>query len=90
MILSKHSTTRAAQRGVRPSLLDTILAHADVDGPIGSNCRLIRVSKRRARELNLDDRLGRYALIWSESSAQIVTVMPLHDGRAGRRYRRIH
>jgi hypothetical protein len=68
--------------------VNAILAHADVDRPIGGNCRLLRVSRQRSTTLNIDDRLGRYALIWSDTTAQIVTVMPLHDGAAGRRYRR--
>ena len=83
-----HSQKRAAQRGVTGRFVDAILAHADVDRPVGGNCRLLRVSRRRSVALNLDDRLGHYALIWSDTAARIVTVMPLHDGPAGRRYRR--
>lgn len=85
---SNHSQRRTQQRGITKGFVETILAHADIDRPIGSNCRLMRVSRRRSRRLNIDDRLARYALIWSEEKAQIVTVMPLHDGPSGRRYRR--
>jgi hypothetical protein len=88
MISSSHSKVRAAQRGVTNRFMNAILSYADVDRPIGGNCRLLRVSRQRSDALNIDDRLGRYALIWSDNTAQIVTVMPLHDGAAGRRYRR--
>lgn len=90
MIHSEHSQTRASQRGVTARFVDDILIHADVEHPIGDNCILLRVSRQRSARLNIDDRLGRYALIWSDDTARIVTVMPLHDGPAGRRYRRKH
>lgn len=85
-MITRHCRARAAQRGVSTRFMETILAYADVDRPIGGNCRLLRVSRMRARSLNVDDRLGRYALIWSDNNAQIVTVMPVHDSRSGRRY----
>ncbi len=84
---SAHSNRRSAQRGITKRFMNALLKHADVDKPIGGNCRLLRVSRQRAAALNIDDRLGRYALIWSDSTAQIVTVMPLHNGTGGRRYR---
>ena len=87
---SEHSSKRAAQRGVTDRFVQAILVHADIECPIGDNCRLMRVSRRRSRNLNIDDRLGRYALIWSDDTARIVTVMPVHDGINGRRYRKQH
>lgn len=86
-MISQHCAERAAQRGVSGRLMEAILANADVDRPVGDNCRILRVSRSRARRLNLDDRLGRYALIWSDDNAQIVTVMPVYCNRSGRRYR---
>lgn len=88
MTHSHHSQLRSAQRGVPQPFIETILIHADIERPIGDNCRLMRVSRDRSRGLNIDDRLGRYAVIWSDDTARIVTVMPLHDGPTGRRYRR--
>lgn len=90
MNYSNHSGRRTQQRGITKGFVNAILVHADIDRPIGGNCRLMRVSRRRSQTLNIDDRLGRYALIWSEDKAQIVTVMPMHDGPSGRRYRRQH
>lgn len=86
-MISQHCRTRAAQRGVDDQFMETILSNADVERPVGDNCRLLRVSRGHARTLNLDDRLGRYVLIWSDDNAQVVTVMPIHNGRSGRRYR---
>lgn len=86
-MISQHCAERAAQRGVSGRFMEAILANADVDRPVGDNCRILRVSRSRARRLNLDDRLGRYALIWSDDNAQVVTVMPVHCNRSGRRYR---
>ena len=94
--LSRHAQMRANQRGVPNNLLDVIMAYADVDAPVGGNCTVIRIS--RARLLDQDvrqaaganiDRLKSLALVWSETSGQVVTV--LHEaGQAGRRYRRGH
>jgi hypothetical protein len=90
MTHSEHSIRRTAQRGVTDHFIQAILAHADIERPIGDNCRLMRVSRRRSRKLNIDDRLGRYALIWSDDTSRIVTVMPVHNGINGRRYRKQH
>lgn len=88
MIHSEHSQKRGAQRGATGAFIEAILKHGDIERPIGDNCRLVRVSRQRSQSLNIDDRLGRYAVILSDDTARIVTVMPLHDGAAGRRYRR--
>ncbi|WP_263338018.1 hypothetical protein [Albidovulum salinarum] len=88
MTHSEHSLRRSAQRGVTKGFIEAILTHADIERPIGDNCRLVRVSRRWSHGLNIDDRLGRYAVIWSDDTARIVTVLPLYDGAAGRRYRR--
>lgn len=77
-MLSRHALKRCAQRGIRPDFITAILEHADIQRPAGRNCRLERVSLAKAQALNLDDRLGRYALIVSDTTAEIVTVMPLH------------
>lgn len=85
-MLSHHASMRCAQRGIRPSFLASIMEHADVQRPAGGNCRLERVSRSKAKALNLDDRLSRYALIISDTTAEIVTVMPIHrQSRMARR-----
>jgi hypothetical protein len=88
MTHSEHSLRRSAQRGVTNGFIEAILTHADIERPIGDNCRLVRVSRLRSQRLNIDDRLGRYAVIWSDDTARVVTIMPVHEGAAGRPYRR--
>lgn len=77
-MFSRHAARRCAQRGIRPALLAAVLEHADVERSAGGGCRLERVSRAQARALNLDDRLGRLAVILSDRTAEVVTVMPLH------------
>tara|TARA_B100000378_G_C17970350_1_gene386817 strand:+ start:390 stop:656 length:267 start_codon:yes stop_codon:yes gene_type:complete len=88
-MISHHAEARCQARGITHQFIDALLNHADVDRAIGDNCRLLRVSRDRARKLNIDDRLGRYAVILSDDTNRIVTVMPLRDTRQGARYRRI-
>ena len=89
-MLSKHAKRRCQSRGVRSDFVSAILHHADIDRPIGNNCRLLRVSRERARRLNINDRLGRYAVIWSDNSTQVITVMALRESSSGARYRKTH
>ena len=82
MTLSSHAERRCQNRGVRHDLVAAILQHADVDtvmahagasaSAIGDDCRLLRVHRRTADALALDDRLARYAVIWSDTNARIV------------------
>ncbi|MER8848544.1 hypothetical protein [Mesorhizobium australicum] len=87
-MLSNHAERRCQSRGVRHDFICAILQHADIDRPIGGNCRLLRVSRNRARRLNIDDKLGRFAVIWSDENTQIVTVLPLSASASGKRYRK--
>lgn len=89
-MMSSHAQHRCQARGLRQAFIGAILVNADVDRPIGDNCRIIRVSRQRARHLNIDDRLGRYAVIWSDDTARVVTILPLHEGAFAARYRRCH
>jgi hypothetical protein len=85
--LTQHAAVRCAQRGIRTEFLDELVSLSDVDTPIGSNCRLFRVSRKSRNRLDNGDKLRRYAVIWSDDSQSVVTVLPLKGGRAGRRYR---
>ena len=91
--LSKHAATRANQRGVSHHLLSTLLDVVDIASPVGSGCRLLRVSRQQLndraarRRVGSDaDRLGSLSVIWSDHAQTIVTVLR-HEGRAGRCYR---
>lgn len=76
-MMTRHALQRCQERGLRTLFVQTILDHADVDEAAGDNCRRLRVSAKRARHLNIDDSLARYALIWSDDSARVVTVLPI-------------
>lgn len=87
-MMTTHALHRCQTRGLRQDFVDALLTHADVDRPAGGNCRLLRVSRRTAGRLNVDDRLSCYAVVLSETSGQVVTILPVHAGRSGKRYRR--
>ncbi len=87
--LSRHASRRMQQRGVSPTFLVEILDNADVECPANDNCRLYRVTRELARSLG-NDRLSRFAIIWSDDSGKVVTVVPVVRGRSGRSYRRNH
>jgi hypothetical protein len=87
--LSHHAQIRAQQRGITPTMIEAILDNADVDQPIGNGCTLFRMSRRRGPALAGAEKLSRFAVVWSDTNAQVVTVLPLHSSAAGRRYRTI-
>ena len=75
--MTQHALQRCQARGLRNSFIQEIFKHADLDEAAGNNCRRLRVSAERARRLNIDDNLSRYALIWSDDTARVVTVWPI-------------
>jgi len=85
--LSNHAKRRMKDRGIGREYLDLILDHADIERPANGNCRLYRVTKRMAQTLG-DERLARFAVIWSDDGGHVVTAVPIACGRAGARYRR--
>jgi hypothetical protein len=87
--ISRHADRRMKQRGISWSFLTKILDNADVERPANDNCRLYRVTKDIARALG-DDRLSKFAVIWSDDTGRVVTVVPIARGRAGARYRNRH
>lgn len=76
-MMTRHALQRCQERGLRNSFVQAILDHADLDEAAGDNCRRLRVSSARARQINVDDSLARYALIWSDDTARVVTVLPI-------------
>ena len=85
--LSSHAEERCQQRGVTRSRLHAFLDATDADFPAGRNCRLIRVSRQTARSIPGGERLENLALIVSDYTGQIVTVLHASRTRRGRRYR---
>lgn len=64
--LTHHASVRCAQRGIRSQFLDDLIQLSDIETPIGSNCRLFRVSPGASCQHTQRDRLSRYAVIWSD------------------------
>jgi len=77
-MLSHHAEKRCQQRGVSHALLKTILDEADTETAIGDNCRLHRVSRRTAKARGLGERVARFAVVLSDDSQKIVTVLPMY------------
>src|SRR6266404_8083730 len=88
--LSRHAQLRARQRGVTQEMIEMMLTNADIEKNVGGHCTLIRISKRHAQTIQRSDKLSKFALIWSEAHAEIVTILPVHKTAAGRRYRSRH
>ena len=92
---TQHMERRQQQRGVERRLVDLILAHHDVDLEAGGGCRIFRVSRRALGGGTVPvgtrqdiERLGRLAVLYSETSGRLVTVIHVCAGSQGRRYRR--
>ena len=85
---SKHAERRIRQREATLEDVDWLLEHADIDVPVGGNCRALRVHRRTARFLEGGDRLCRYAVIVSDDTGEIVTVLLHRPGPRGRHYRK--
>ena len=83
-MLSEHAQRRCQQRGVTRALLTTIFDEADTETAIGGNCRLHRVSRRTAKARGLDERVARFAVILSDDSQKIVTVLAMYRRGCGR------
>ncbi len=90
--ISEHAQKRCQQRGVSQSVVDTLLKYHDVEFDIGDDCRLLKVSRLAANDQAIDrqtaERLPGLAIIWSDRTNRVVTVMHVSDGRTGRRFRR--
>lgn len=93
-MISNHARHRCQQRGVSFNVIESILANHDLDAAIGDECRVLRVSRDAAHSFALvtgdrqtAERMPNLAIIWSDRTGRVVTV--IHDGgnRAARRYR---
>lgn len=94
LILSHHAKVRQQQRGINSHLVALVLAHHDVDLEAGGGCRILRVSRRTAVEALTSatrqeiEQLARLAVVFSETTGQVVTLLHDQSGARGRRYRR--
>lgn len=85
--LSHHAEVRMKERGIDRVLLKRILEHADIERPTVGNSRLYRVTKQTSQALG-DERMSRFAVIWSDDTGKIVTVVRHEEGNGGAMYRR--
>jgi hypothetical protein len=92
--LSAHAQKRSRQRGIRSTVVDFVLQHADVELEAGNGCRSLRISKRGLATLIRNgasgtdvERATNVIVVVCEENNEVVTVM--HDCNSlGRRYRR--
>lgn len=93
-IMSHHARQRSQQRGIPLHLVENILDHHDRDAAVGDNCRVLRVSRAAARSFvaaggdrQTAERLPSVAVVWSDKTGRVVTVVHDNGNRAARRYR---
>jgi hypothetical protein len=56
--MSRHAEIRANQRGVTHAMIETLIAHADVETPVGRGCTALRISRRQLQDRELRQSLG--------------------------------
>jgi anti-sigma factor RsiW len=87
LALTRHARQRCQQRGVRASLLRSVLENADVENPAHNGAVLVSVSKDRAEKLNIDDRLSHLGVVLANDGA-VITVAHISGNRRGKAWRR--
>jgi hypothetical protein len=93
--LSRHAQVRANQRGVTHRAINDLIAHADIERPVGDGCTVLRISRRRLDDPSVraelgsnGDKLASLAVIWNGDRGQVVTLLIDHGRGRGRRYHR--
>ena len=93
--LSHHAEDRSRQRGVSDRLISLVIDHHDIEFDVNDDCRLLRLSREMAAAVAISEeapsdarRLASFALIHSDRTGRVVTVLRDRPGRSGRRYRR--
>jgi hypothetical protein len=51
LVLSRHATIRAQQRGITPAQLEAIIGYADMEARRGNGCASIWISRKELRRL---------------------------------------
>jgi hypothetical protein len=77
-------------------LIALVMDHHDIEFDINDDCRLLRLSRGMAAAIATSERvpsdaqrLASFALIHSDRTGRVVTVLRDHAGHSGRRYRRL-
>lgn len=93
ILLSRHATSRCQQRGIKQEVLRVFLDYHDLDREVGGSCRVLRMSRKRARSEGgrlgpqIANQLERLTVILSDTTGEVVTVF--HDTGKSRRYRAV-
>jgi hypothetical protein len=87
MRTSHHAARRTQQRGINSAFLAALIEHADTEAHIGDHCVCLRVTRQTAMDLG-NEKLAKFAVIWSANNHQVVSVLPIIEGARGRIYRR--
>lgn len=95
--MSTHAEKRVNQRGVSGHLLALVLAHADIETPIGNGCIGLRVSRTLANRCDMRlafgsdiDKITNIIVVWSELTSSVVTVLHPHSKAASAHYLRLN
>ncbi|XDZ64990.1 hypothetical protein AB8880_08640 [Alphaproteobacteria bacterium LSUCC0684] len=93
-----HATVRLQQRGIRKSVVTTIIRYADKEVPVGKGLVSVSVTKRCAIRLGEEGTLapkmvekitGKSVVVSNDNDeTKVVTVMHMKSGKAGRHYRK--
>lgn len=87
LTMTRHALERSQQRGISEHLIAVVLDHHDIEIPAGSGAMLYRVSKALAQGINLDDRLGRCAVLIAGDGV-VITVGHIFSNKRGKRWAR--
>src|SRR3954466_5559493 len=93
MIISRHATARAQQRGISPAQVFAVATHGDMETPRGGDCYAVWISKKTLRRLGPltpegvpTDRLKGLTILQSDDDT-LVTTFRSERGKAYRRNR---
>lgn len=92
--MSRHALQRSQQRGIPLQMIEAVLESHDLDFEVGDDCRVLRVSRAAAAAIStkrtgrqVTEKLAGLAVIWSDRTNQVVTVVHDKGQRSARRYR---
>ena len=95
MILSRHATVRAQQRGISSAQLSAVATHGDMETHRGGDCYAIWISKEALRRLGpmtpegvSTDRLKGLTILRGEDGILVTTFRNARDKVYRRRARR--
>lgn len=91
--MTRHAEQRSQQRGVPLRMVEAVLDRHDLAFDVGGECRVLRVSRAAAATMTgvadrqMAEKLPALAVIWSDRTNRVVTVLRDSGRRSARRYR---